>query len=383
MNTLPLLSIGSSSSGIHNPIQHCCALLPGAYYQPGPPFTGPPPFVSTVELPDLRKFWWTVWMAPMICSLPGRNQQNQPGMDSIQEWTVQTSNYAAEFGQAGSAVMNLTMKSGTNQFHGSGYEYFQNEFLNAGQPFTNGGNGNLVRPTQRRNDYGTTFRRSRLCGFPKIYNGRDKTFFFFSWEQFLQSQNFLPASFSVPTPAYRAGDFSAAITAAGSKNLGTDPLGRPIIANTIYDPLTRSVAPNGQVVTNPFPGNKIPLTRFDPVALKIQNLIPLPLCVAGPPCNSGGVVANYQNSEPVSRDTEAPSLKIDQILGPKDKLSFFWSRTETYTLAGYGEDSAPQPHLRHVWRRHLFIPRALELRPHHRAHIAAALMPARATIRTI
>ena len=86
----------------------------------------------------------------------GANQQNQPGMDSIQEWTVQTSNYAAEFGQAGSAVMNVTMKSGTNQFTAARYEYFQNEVLNAGQPFTNSGNGHLVRPTQRRNDYGFT-----------------------------------------------------------------------------------------------------------------------------------------------------------------------------------------------------------------------------------
>jgi hypothetical protein len=162
---------------------------------------------------------------------------------------------------------------------------------------------------------------------PKLYNGRDKTFFFFSWEQFLQNQNFLPATFSVPTNAYRNGDFSSAIIAAGAKNLGTDPLGRPIIADTIYDPTTRSVAPNGQIVTNPFANNLIPVSRFDPVALKIQNLIPLPLCVAGPPCNANGVAGNYQNTEPVSRNTEAPSLKIDQTLSPKDKLSFFWSRT--------------------------------------------------------
>ncbi len=338
MNTLPLLSIGSSSSGIRNPF-NIVALLPGAYYQPGPPFTGPTVRING-GVAGSEKVLVDGMDGTNILG-QGANQQNQPGMDSIQEWTVQTSNYAAEFGQAGSAVMNLTMKSGTNQFHGSGYEYFQDEFLNAGQPFTNGGNGNLVRPTQRRNDYGTTF--GGPVWIPKVYNGRDKTFFFFSWEQFLQSQNFLPASFSVPTPAYRAGDFSAAITAAGTKNLGTDPLGRPIIANTIYDPLTRATAPNGQVVTNPFPNNMIPVTRFDPVAKKIQNLIPLPLCAAGPPCNAGGVVSNYQNSEPVSRDTEAPSLKIDQILGPKDKLSFFWSRTETYTLAGYGEDGAQQP----------------------------------------
>src|SRR5207247_6755655 len=75
----------------------------------------------------------------------GASQQNQPGVDSIQEWAVQTSNYAAEFGQAGSAIMNVTMKSGTNQFHGSAYEYLVNEFMNAGQPFTNDGNGKLIR----------------------------------------------------------------------------------------------------------------------------------------------------------------------------------------------------------------------------------------------
>jgi hypothetical protein len=237
--------------------------------------------------------------------------------------------------------MNVTMKSGSNQFHGSAYEYFQNEFLNAGQPFTNAGNGHLLRPAQRRNDYGFTI--GGPVEIPKVYHGRDKTFFYFSWEQFLQSQNFLPATFTVPTQAYRNGDFSSAITAVGNKNLGPDPLGRPIIADTIYDPNTLSIAPNGQPVTNPFANNMIPSNRFDPVALKIQNLIPLPFCIAGPPCNANGVTNNYQNTEAVNRHTEAPSLKLDQTISPKDKLSFFWSRTLTYTATGYGEDGAPQP----------------------------------------
>jgi hypothetical protein len=141
-------------------------------------------------------------------------------MDSIQEWTVQTSNYSAEFGQAGSAVMNVTMKSGTNTLHGSGYEYFQNDFLNAAQPFTvqAGSPNEHVRPTVRRNDYGFTL--GGPVSVPKVYNWRDKTFFFFSWEQFLQNQNFLPGTFSVPTQAYRNGDFSAAIAAAGKRVSG-------------------------------------------------------------------------------------------------------------------------------------------------------------------
>src|SRR5512142_3138601 len=248
MDTLPLLSVGSNSSGIRNPF-NLVALLPGAFYQPSPSFTGPTVRING-GVSGSEKVLIDGMDGTNILG-QGANQQAQPGMDSIQEWTVQTSNYSAEFGQAGSAVMNVTMKSGTNQYHGSAYEYFQNDFLNAAQPFTvqAGSPNEHIRPTARRNDYGLTL--GGPVAIPKVYNGRDKTFFFFSWEQFLQNENFLPSTFTVPTPAYRNGDFSAAITAAGNKNLGTDPAGRPIIANTIYDPLTRHVV-NGQVVTDPF-----------------------------------------------------------------------------------------------------------------------------------
>ncbi len=337
MNTLPLLSIGSNSSGIRNPF-NVVALLPGAYYQPAAPFTGP--VVRINGSPAGSEKVLIDGMDGTNILGQGANQQNQPGMDSIQEWTVQTSNYSAEFGQAGSAVMNVTMRSGTNQYHGSLYDYFQNEYLNAGQPFTSSGNGHLVRPTLRQDDYGFTV--GGPIRIPKVYNGRDKTFFFFSWEQFLRNQNFLPGAFSIPTPAYRNGDFSAAIAGAGNKNLGTDPAGRPILANTIYNPNTRHVV-GGQVITDPFNNNTIPQQMLDPVALKVQAMLPLPFCAAGPPCNANGIVNNFQNTEPVSRDTEAPSLKVDQLLGSKDKLSFFFSRTMTYSATGYGEDGLPQP----------------------------------------
>jgi len=338
MDTLPLLSVGQNSSGIRNPF-NLVALLPGAFYQPSPSFTGPTVRING-GVAGSEKVLVDGMDGTNILG-QGANQQNQPGMDSIQEWTVQTSNYAAEFGQAGSAVMNVTMKSGTNAYHGSGYEYFQNDFLNAAQPFTvqAGSSTEHVRPTVRRNDYGLTL--GGPVSIPKVYNGRDRSFFFFSWEQFLQTQNTLPGTFSVPTAAYRLGDFSAAITAAGNKNLGTDPLGRTILANMIYDPNSRHAAADGRIVTDPFANNF--LTRFDPVALKIQNLIPQPFCVAGPPCNASGALNNFQNSQVDLRDTEAPSLKVDHLFGPKDKLSFFWSRTMTYTLTGYGQDGAPQP----------------------------------------
>ena len=112
------------------------ALLPGAYFQPVHAASQPdPPCASTAGL-LLSETVLVDGMDGSNLMGQGINQQTAPGMDSIQEWTVQTSNYSAEFGQAGSSVMNVTMKSGTNQFHGSGYNYFQNEFLNSAQPFT-------------------------------------------------------------------------------------------------------------------------------------------------------------------------------------------------------------------------------------------------------
>jgi hypothetical protein len=342
MDSLPLLPLGASSSGIRNPF-NSVALLPGAFYQPVTTgfSTGP-----TVRINGGVAGSETVLIDGMDGTNilgQGANQQNQPGMDSIQEWTVQTSNYSAEFGQAGSAVMNVTMKGGGNQYHGSTYLYDQNDIMNAANPFTvlAGSPNEHIRPAIRRNDYGLTL--GGPIRIPKVYNGRDKTFFFFSWEQYIQHQNQLPGVISVPPAAYRTGDFSGALGATGNKNVGTDPLGRPIIADTIYDPTTARPGPDGRIVTDPFQGNKIPTARLDPVALKVQNLMPAPFCVAGAPCNPTGVVGNFQNTEFAKRDTEAPSLKVDQSLSPRDKLSFFWSRTMTYCLTCYGFDGAPEP----------------------------------------
>ena len=174
-------------------------------------------------------------------------QMAQPGVDAIQEIAFQTSNYAAEFGQAGIAVINMTMKSGTNQYHGSGYDYFVNEDLNAGNPFSSTAQGEpgKYRPRNRRNDFGGTLGGPIVI--PKIYNGHDKTFFFFSYEQFLETTQY-GFTDTVPTAAYLKGDFSA-ISPNGTCSLcaahgiqttalpATDALGRPLYANKIYDPV--------------------------------------------------------------------------------------------------------------------------------------------------
>jgi hypothetical protein len=173
-------------------------------------------------------------------------QENQPSADAIQEVAVQTSNYAPEFGQAGGGLFNVTMKSGTSQFHGTAYEYNVNEAFNAGYPFTSSTNGTLVRPRNRRNDFGGTIGGP----VPFLTKGSKKTFFFFSLERFKES-TLLPFSDTVPTLAYRNGDFSAISPNGGanfnpglgvpSTSIGTDGIGRPIFANEIYDPATRGV----------------------------------------------------------------------------------------------------------------------------------------------
>jgi len=330
IDDLPLLQTGAAagSGGIRNPFT-VVALIPGsALIQGG---TGP-----TIRINGGTNNSYMVLIEGMDATNSlgqGASQQNQPGVDSIQEFAIQTSNYSAEFGQTGNAIMNVTFKSGTNQFHGTAYDYYVNEFMNAGQPFTNNGNGELVRTRQRRNDYGFTI--GGPVQIPHVYDGHNKTFFFWNWEQYRIGLNALPAALSVPTEAFRRGDFSSILL---KNQIGTDPLGRPIYPNEIYDPATRKTAPNGQVVFDPFPNNIIPPERFDPVAKKLQALIPLP---TDP--NPLLTANNYQQSYRQERTTGVPSLKIDHSIGTRDKLSFFWNHTGTFCWYCAGAVGLPQP----------------------------------------
>lgn len=253
-------------------------------------------------------------------------QVNQAGADAIQEVTVQTSNYAAEYGQAGGGYINYTMKSGTNQFHGSGFDYFVNTILNAGTPFTVSSSNPTenVRNPIHQNDYGFTL--GGPIDIPKVYNGHDKTFFFFSFEQFRQT-NFTGDSVSqVPTVAERNGNFSA--DEAAFLGCNQDPAGTTVCPNEIFNPSTRHVV-NGTTTANPFPNNTIPKSMIDPTALLIENMFPLP--------NNSSSVLNY--SVPGYSDyrhTTIPSVKIDELISPKLKLSAYYSATKTYSPQNNG-----------------------------------------------
>ncbi|HTR38742.1 MAG TPA: TonB-dependent receptor [Bryobacteraceae bacterium] len=261
-------------------------------------------------------------------------QMAQPNTDAVQEIAYQTSNYAPEYGQAGSAVINMTMKSGTNQYHGTGFDYFVNEDLNAADPFTIDAAGHKYRPINRRNDFGGTLGGPVII--PKLYNGKNKTFFFFAYEQYLEGTSY---SFNdtVPSAAFRAGDFSAisangtcALCAAAgipTAALGMDALGRPIYANEIYDPGTRGTTAQGLGYANPFQGNKIPMSEFSPSSLAFLALLPQP--------QSSALVGNYQGIIHGGRYSAIPSIKVDEILSSKDKLSFYWDRNNTESQIGF------------------------------------------------
>jgi hypothetical protein len=313
LNDLPILGTGAAqagSSGIRNPT-NVAELIPGTFYAPNANIrvNGAPTNSEAIRVEGQDATNQLINFA---------QAETQPSVDAIQEVAIQTSNFAPEFGTVGGGLFNVTMRSGTNQYHGSGYDYFVNEALNAGTPFTDDGHGHLIRPPARRNDFGGTF--GGPVWIPKLYNGHDKTFFFFNWEQFAETQHINNIPISVPTAAYRNGDFSQAITAVGGKILGTDALGRPLVENAIYDPTTARQV-NGLTVTDQFPNNTVPQNRIDPVARKVQALIPQP---TGP-----GMVNNYLPSYPSVRTTTIPALKLDQMIGSRGKLSFYWSSTQT------------------------------------------------------
>jgi len=177
LNELPVLGIGqgqAGSSGIRNP-NAVLNIIPGAYYTANSE-------VKVNGAPDNTQALRIDGLDATSSGVPGTPAQSQPSVDAIQEITVQTSNFSAEYGQVGGGFFNVTMKSGTNKFHGSAYDYFVNESFNAAQPFTDNGQGSKLKPRQRRQDYGFTI--GGPVKIPGVYDGHDKTFFFFNWEEF-------------------------------------------------------------------------------------------------------------------------------------------------------------------------------------------------------
>ena len=300
INSLPLTS---AAGGVRNPVAGVL-LAPGVY--------SPNPGSFTIRVNGgINNTYKTLMDGQDITtsgSDPSHLSELQPSADALQEVTLQSSNFAAEFGQVAGGLINITSRSGTNRFHGSGYEYFTNEALNAGRAYTNTGkNGTLLRPRSRNNDFGFTV--GGPVSIPKLYSGRDKTFFFFNLEQYRTTSTGAGLT-TVPTAAYRSGDFASVLT---GRTL-TDPSGRQFPEGAIFDPATERTV-NGQVIRDQFPGNVIPANRIDPVAAKIQALIPA--------ATNGGLTNNLAITDALARQTYIPSLKIDHNLGANTKISMY------------------------------------------------------------
>lgn len=340
LDDLPLLTVGATNDGVRDYFA-ASRLLPGVQYCDTAtcPSGGSGNAITVTVINgtpnnSLGTRLDGATMNPTSSRLGGATMETQSSSEAVQEVNILTSSFAPEFGAGLGAVVNVVTKSGTNGLHGSAYDYLVNTALNATPAYLG------VKNAIHQNDYGFTV--GGPVWIPKIYNGKDRTFFFFSFEEFYQNLLNTTTLSTVPIPAYRSGDFSSLITTENrlvstASGPYTDPLGRTIPSGTIFDPATTFTAPSGALVRNPFPGNMIPVTRFDPVAAKILALVPQPL---GPNANQAG--SNYLAPYNGSRRSYIPSIKVDQNLGSKLHAAFYFQRTSTSTpRTGTGADSLP------------------------------------------
>ena len=185
--------------------------------------------------------------APNNANQGGNNIAYVPPADAVQEFKIATNSYDAQYGRTAGGVVNMSLKSGTNAFHGVGYEFYRRKWLDANSFLLNAAQRAEDRPLPRSV-------RLQVDGpvmIPGLYNGKNKTFFMFTGERYREGTP-APLFSTVPTEAMKRGDFSDLV----------DAQGRLI---TIYDPATgRDV--NGVWTRDPFPGNIIPANRINPVA---------------------------------------------------------------------------------------------------------------------
>jgi len=259
---------------------------------------------------------------------PSHTLEQQPAVEALQEFTLQSSNFSAEFGQITGGLYNFATKSGTNGLHGVAFVFNRNEDLNAGKPYSSSGpGGHLLRPKTRARNYGGAIGGPVII--PKLYDGRNKTFFFANLELYRNTTG-TDTYTTMPTALMKSGDFSQALTARAP--LGTNPAGGSINENMIFDPTTEQTI-NGQLTRSPFPNNIIPSPRLSPIAQKIQAWLHDP--------TRAGISNNWRQQFLNPERRHIPSVKIDQNFGARSKLSFYASNFLYYAAAR--RDGLPAP----------------------------------------
>lgn len=251
-----------------------------------------------------------------------------PTVDAVQEFKVQTNNYSAEFGNSGGAIVNVSIKSGTNNFHGALWEFLRNDALDANNFFAN--RAGRKKGKFRFNQYGGTIGGPiRLPGKifgPAGYDGRDKSFFFFSYEGVRRVTGIDPVFLTVPTEAQRRGDFSNLRDAQGN-------------VIPIFDPLTTRASGSSFIRTQ-FPGNIIPENRISATAKALLALTPLPNTT---PSNAFTQANNYITQEPNRLKQYQINNRGDHTFSPANTISFRYSKNRSDNAPAnlFGNDAAP------------------------------------------
>jgi hypothetical protein len=239
-----------------------------------------------------------------------------PSADTVSQVRVQTNSSTAEFGRTSGGVLNMVTKSGTNQFHGSAYEFFQNDQLDAANFFTNRSG---KPPIPGRNDFRGPLRFNQFgvtaggpVAIPHLYHGADKTFFFIGWEgEHTRTSGY--NSTVVPPAALRSGDFS-------------------LVSYAIYDPSTSHVV-NGATVRNPFPNQLIPASRISPIALNYLKFFPQP--------DIPGVTQNFSWTGSTATDDNQGNIKIDHNFNDANRFFTRFSISDDTNVTPDWVDNGP------------------------------------------
>ena len=225
-----------------------------------------------------------------------------PSVDAIQEFKVLGANYPAEYGRSLGSVLNVVYKSGTNQFHGSGYEFFRDSAFDANNFFAK----------QAGTPLGD-FRRSQFGGVAGGPIRRSRTFYMGSYEG-LREQRQAQQTTTVPTLAQRRGDFSQTLAQTGQ-------------LIRIFDPFTTRPNPAGGFIRDAFDGNVIPANRIDPVALQVLNYFPLP----NQPGNSVTGAQNYFSTGTQELNVDNVDGRIDHQISDNQKIFGRYSYRKTFS----------------------------------------------------
>jgi hypothetical protein len=244
-----------------------------------------------------------------------------PMVDAIEEFKVETNAIKAEFGQTSGGVVNVVTKSGTNNPHGSLYEFVRNDAMDARNAFATqvSSTTGRIKPVLRYNQYGGTL--GGPVYLPKLYNGKNRTFFFAGYEQW-RFRNSQIRWANVPTAVQRAGDFSNT----------RDALGNLI---PIYDPDTTRANPAGSgFVRDLLPGNLVPKGRMDPLSLRVLEFMPLPNAT---PINQFTNQNNFYSLAVQPSNQGITNIRVDHRFSERDSAFFRYSGTRnTRWGQGYG-----------------------------------------------